>query len=296
MISTTPIRATSALDFPLSSLAGLKSLTWYYVNDNELGGFRADLLAEIVAPLQATQAQAKKGKTPVSNLAASLFANTIQPMPIVTIGAQTATLAQPRGYKTKHVRLATLAHIKYLIDNPPVDADPAVLRSLRLLTSDFIRAAFAPVESAVKKALAPSPKPPISASPAPAEQRVLFLQVPPIRLSKMITANADLSVAPEQVAPAEQPAPTEPRTTYQITRRYLREEDDPALYKIFADLLYRAADSAAMQPGVDYQTRQTKNGVAVRLFDEEKAKQLVRTVYRLAKKVQAAIEAKEISQ
>ena len=53
MISTTPIRATSALDFPLSSLAGLKSLTWYYVNDIELGGFRADLLAEIVAPLQA---------------------------------------------------------------------------------------------------------------------------------------------------------------------------------------------------------------------------------------------------
>ena len=296
MISTTPIRATSALDFPLSSLAGLKSLTWYYVNDNELGGFRADLLAEIVAPLQATQAQAKKGKTPVSNLAASLFANAIQPMPIVTIGAQTATLAQPRGYKTKHVRLATLAHIKYLIDNPPVDADPAVLRSLRLLTAETIRNAFAPLDSAVKQALAPSPKPPISAPPAPAEQRVLFLQAPPIRLPKMTMAsNADLSLASAPPAPVEQAEPIEPRTTYQITRRYLREEDDPTLYKIFADLLYRAADSAAMQPGVDYQTRQTKNGVAVRLFDEEKAKQLVRTVYRLAKKVQLAIETKEIA-
>lgn len=308
MYTQPPVRATAALDFPISSLRGLKSLAWYYGSDNELGGFRADLLADLVAPVEVAAAQNTHTKTPLSSVAERIFGNAIIRLPIFAIGPQCATPSTPFDRK-KHVRIATLGHLQYLLDNAPIDADPAVLRSLRVITSELVKSAFAPLDSGVKRALAPTPREDKQlTTPSVSQHEIVFLQAPPIRLAsvKRDSSLADVIISKREQAsaallvttppPREEISPSaEPRTTYQITRRYMREEDDPILFKIFADLLYRAADSADWQAGIDYQTRQTKSGVAVRLFEDAKAKELVRNVYRLAKKILAAIEAKEIA-
>lgn len=321
-----PMVANSAVDFPICTMQGVKLLPWYYVSEEVLGGFPAAALASLLCP----SALAKYGETsssPGLNIAQRIFGGAVVRMPLVSVDNRVSTQGLAVT-KRRSVCVATLDHLRYLLDNPPKDCDLHALRGLRaMVNADSIRAAFAPVESAVKAALEPTPREEKKKPASPPVQQTIMLQAPPISLSaikppppveKQQEALPDLAALQAKIAaefeqrlrqelsalqaatlatavnskPAA--APIETYTTYQITRRFLQEKNDPILYKMLADLLYRAADAESMSANNGYQTTHTKNGTPVRLFDEEAARRLVARVLRMIDAISSAIRSKEI--
>lgn len=320
-----PMVANSAVDFPICTMQGVKLLPWYYVSEEALGGFPAAALASLLCP----SALAKYGETsssPGLNIAQRIFGGAVVRMPLVSVDNRVSTLGLAVT-KRRTVCVATLDHLRYLLDNPPKDCDLHALRGLRaMVNADSIRAAFAPVESAVKAALEPTPREEKKKQAEKPVQQIIMLQAPPISLSaikpppveKQQEPLPDLAALQAKIAAEfeqrlrqelsalqaatlatainSKPAapPVETYTTYQITRRYLQEKNDPILYKMLADLLYRAADAESMSANNGYQTTHTKNGTPVRLFDEEAARRLVARVLRMIDAISSAIRSKEI--
>lgn len=323
-----PMVANSAVDFPICTMQGVKLLPWYYVSEEALGGFPAAALASLLCP----SALAKYGETsssPGLNIAQRIFGGAVVRMPLVSVDNRVSTLGLAVT-KRRSVCVATLEHLRYLLDNPPKDCDLHALRGLRaMVNADSIRAAFAPIESAVKTALEPTPPAEKKKPASPPVQQTIMLQAPPISLSaikppppveKQQEALPDLAALQAKIAAefeqrlrqelsalqaatlatavnsksATPVAPVETYTTYQITRRFLQEKNDPILYKMLADLLYRAADAESMSANNGYQTTHTKNGTPVRLFDEEAARRLVSRVLRMIDAISSAIRSKEI--
>lgn len=323
-----PMVANSAVDFPICTMQGVKLLPWYYVSEEVLGGFPAAALASLLCP----SALAKYGETsssPGLNIAQRIFGGAVVRMPLVSVDNRVSTLGLAVT-KRRSVCVATLDHLRYLLDNPPKDCDLHALRGLRaMVNADSIRAAFSPIESAVKAALEPTPPAEKKKQVEKPIQQTIMLQAPPISLSaikpppppveKQQEALPDLAALQAKIAaefeqrlrqelsalqaatlatavvnskPAA--APIETYTTYQITRRFLQEKNDPILYKMLADLLYRAADAESMSANNGYQTTHTKNGTPVRLFDEEAARRLVARVLRMIDAISSAIRSKEI--
>lgn len=319
-----PMVANSAVDFPICTMQGVKLLPWYYVSEEALGGFPAAALASLLCP----SALAKYGETsssPGLNIAQRIFGGAVVRMPLVSVDNRVSTLGLAVT-KRRSVCVATLDHLRYLLDNPPKDCDLHALRGLRaMVNADSIRAAFAPIESAVKTALEPTPPAEKKKQAEKPVQQTIMLQAPPISLSaikppveKQQEVLPDLAALQAKIAAEfeqrlrqelsalqaatlatavnSKPAagPIETYTTYQITRRYLTEKNDPILYKMLADLLYRAADAESMSANNGYQTTHTKNGTPVRLFDEAAARRLVARVLRMIDAISSAIRSKEI--
>jgi hypothetical protein len=322
-----PMVANSAVDFPICTMQGVKLLPWYYVSGEALGGFPAAALASLLCP----SALAKYGETsssPGLNIAQRIFGGAVVRMPLVSVDNRASTQGLAVT-KRRSVCVATLDHLRYLLDNPPKDCDLHALRGLRaMVNADSIRAAFSPIESAVKAALEPTPREEKTKQVEKPVQQTIMLQAPPISLSaikpppplveKPQEALPDLAALQAKIAAefeqrlrqelsALQAAtlatavnskptatPIETYTTYQITRRYLQEKNDPILYKMLADLLYRAADAESMSANNGYQTTHTKNGTPVRLFDEQAARRLVARVLRMIDAISSAIRSKEI--